>query len=363
LNAAAVTKVSTLAVTAKTVDFTALASAGGNVLLTGTTPVAFPALTTVGASNTIGAATAVSFIAPKLVATGVLTLTAAKTVSLASSDITFLPAGVIEDLTFSALNVAYTTPSLTLKTVNVTGKAATAAGAFTCVSMALETATFGGQLVSVSITQGGTSGDKLTALTTTGKINSFTLDDSDVITSVSLGHEHISGLAGSVLVITNNAELASLTTSTNFLLTLKVTGNALLTAADFASYTSVVSSGGMNIAISGNKLTGDYDDAIAATGTSAYVQTVITSADLVTLKPFMAAYKAALTATSTTATLTMLVTMSDVNPLTAVTTLVVAMNADSAHTPVWVSDTETVPGTPDGDATGITTYAEFLLIQ
>jgi hypothetical protein len=350
LNAAAVTKATTLNVTAQTVDFTKLASAAGDVLLTSTTAVAFPALTTVGAGH-ITAATAVSFIAPKLVATGLLTLTAATTVSLASSDIANLPAGVIENLTFSALNVAYTTPSLTLKTVNVTGKAATAAGAFTCVSIALETATFGGQLVSVSIAQGGTSGDKLTALTTTGKINSFTLYNADVITSVSLGHTHIAGLAGSTLDITNNDKLASLTTSTDFLKELKVTGNALLTSANFASYTSVVSTGPITIEISGNKLTGDFDAAVAATGTTAYVEAKITSAALATLKPFVTAFDAVPSAAGAPTLALVNLNLSNVSKTATAQTLTAAMTANAGVSTVI-------------DATnGINTVAEFLLIQ
>lgn len=334
LNAAAVTKTSTLTVNGIE------------------TALSFPALTT---ATVVSAPATVSFSAPLLVAGSSVGAAAAKTVSLASTPT--LTAAVVETLTFSALASPYTAAA-TLKTATVTGKVGSTNG-FTSTTGTLVSATFAGELDAVSITgTGSATTDKLTTVTTNGAIGAFTLDNSDVITSISLGHSYIVGSTGSSLTITNNAKLASLTTSTNYLLNLVVTGNAKLAAMNFASYSNVISSGAMTIAINGNKLSGDYSDAVAVTGTTPYVQTIITSADLLTLKPFIAAYKAAIAGTSpaSTATLTMAVNMWNVDPAATAgneVTLSTAMAADTNHLPVWATS----------PVTGLTTVAEFLLIQ
>ncbi len=339
LNAAAVTRVAALTVTALTVDFTALTTATGTVGLTSTTPVAFPAL--VSSTGTITAATATSFSAPKLVASAALTLTAAKVVSLASSDITNLPAGAIENLTFSALAVSYSTASTALKTVNVTGKVIVGAGGSFISSAAvvnLATATFAGELDAVSITQGGTTGDKLTSLTTTGAIDAFTLDNSDIITTgLSLGHSHIAGGAGSVLVITNNAKLASLTSSTNFGLTVTVHNNALLASINLSSYTSILSSGNIVWEFHHNGTVGTYADAVAATvsptTSTAYIQTIIGSVDIMTFKAHLTAIGAAISgpAPTSSATLAFNLGIGNVGTIGTPVALVTRLDADAAR--------------------------------
>lgn len=306
LNAAAVIKTSTLSV--------------GTIA----TALSFPALTT---ASEVTAAT-VSFSAPLMVASTSVTLVAAKTVSIASTP--SLVAGVVETLTFSALASTYAAGT-SLKTATVTGKVGSTNGFSSAVATNLISATFAGELDYVSITGLGTTADKLTSLTTTGAIDSFTLDNSDVITAISLGHSHIAGGAGSVVAITNNAKLASLTTSTNFLKTLTVTGNIALTSMNFASYTTVIATGAISVTITGNKLSGDYTAAVAA-GANPYVETTIASTSLVTLKPFVAAFKAATTAPATSAaTMTISVDLQDVEPATGTQTLSAAQTADSAY--------------------------------
>jgi hypothetical protein len=311
------------------------------------TALSFPALTK---ATVVTAPATVSFTAPLLVASTSVTLAAAEIVSLASTP--SLVAGVTETLTFTALASPYTAAS-TLKAATVTGKVG-AAGAFTSTSAVLASATFAGELDAVSVT-GGTL---LTSLTTTGAIDSFTLGTSPIITSVSLGHSHIVGGAGSVLVINGNAKLASLTTSTNFLRTLTVTGNALLTTMNFASYVAVPTvavptTGFYAVSISGNKLSGTFAPAVAATGTTPYVEAVITSTSLTTLKPWINAYKTANTSGSvlTETSLTMSVDIDDVDATSATVLLSTVMNANAGISDVI--DT----------TTGINTVGEYLLIQ
>jgi hypothetical protein len=262
------------------------------------TALSFPALTV---SAAVTAPATVSFSAPLLVASAVTTA-AAKTISLASTPA--LTAAVVETLTFSALTSPYTADD-TLVTANVTGKVA-GAGTFTAgtAAVALETVVFGGELDAVSLTGNSATTDALTSVTTSGAIDAFSLINNGAITSITLGHSHITGGSGSVLVIDNNNLLESLTTSTDKLLTLTVTDNDELAAMDFASYTSVIAAGTIAVDITGNLLEGTYTNAVAA-GANAYVETVITSADLVTLKPFVTAFVAATTGTSTTSTATM----------------------------------------------------------
>lgn len=324
----------------------ALTKAGDITVTTIATALSFPALTS---AAVVSAPATVSFSAPLLVATSVA-VGAAKTVNIATANLT---AGIVENLTFTALDESYTAAT-TLKTATVTGKVG-GAGAFTSTSAVLTSATFAGELDAVSVT-GGTL---LTSLSTTGAIDSFTLGTSPIITAVSLGHSHIAGGAGSELTINGNAELASLTTSTDKLKTLIVTGNAKLAAMNFASYTSVIAAGTITVTITGNKLSGDYTAAVAA-GANPYVETTIASADLVTLKPFVAAYKAAKFASTptTTATIALSVDLWDVEPTTGVQTLAAAQGADTAYLAVHTA--WNAVGTLASAANNVD---EFLLIQ
>ena len=353
VNANAVGAVGAVTITAKEVNLSSVSSAGA-VALTSTTSVSFPALVSAG---TITASSATSFVAPKLNVSAALSIAAAKTVELASAADANYSGVATESIKFTALKDVFSAAALVaLKSADVTGKAAST-NSFTATSanVALASATFGGEIDAVSVTGVGSSSDKLTSLTTTGKIDSFTLDNSDVITSISLGHSHIVGGAGTELVITNNAKLASLKSSADFLKTLTVTGNALLTTMDFSSYQSVISTGAIAITISANKLTGGFTPAVAATATTAYVEASIAQSSLLTLKPFIAAYKAATTApVSSAATIALGVQVEDVDPTTAVQTLAAAMHANEAISTVIASAVNTE---------GINSVAEFLLIN
>ena len=337
--------------------------------------ITFPALT----EATVVITSALSFTAADLVASTSFAGVAATDVSMASTP--SFTAALVENLTFSALASDFASTSAVLLTADVTGAANTIAVSFT--TTALTSATFAGEFLSVAVS----GASALTALSTTGVINAFTLNASDSITAVSLAHTHLVGGSGSSLTVTNNDLLAALTTSSDFLLTLTVTGNALLATMDFSSYVNVVSSGDLIIKITGNKLTGDYTNAVPVTGTTSYVETTITSADLLTLRPFIVAFEAAIAGSTSTATLLSVsdsdgdtvaemvtnftVTIDDIDASTAGSqTLVAAMNADSGvqggdNSGSINDDTTTALTGADSFANtiGIDTVTEFLLIQ
>ena len=80
-----------------------------------------------------------------------------------------------------------------------------------------------------------------------------------------------------------------------------------------------------NVSITGNKLTGDYDAATAASTTTAYVENIIKSDDLFTLVPYIIKSAASSIVTYVFAALD----LSDVDPGTPTQTLQAAIAADT----------------------------------
>ena len=336
-------------ITAATADLSKLATVTGTLNLVKTTNVALPALTS--ASGNITANNALAFVAGSFASTVSVTTASATTVELASISSNDLSAASVETLKFNALKDVFNAAGIaTVKNVIVTGKTGTT-NSFTTTSAntALASATFAGELEAVSITGLGTSADKLASLSTSGSIDSFTLNNSDKITSVSLNHSHISGGDGSVLIITNNDKLASLKTSTNYLLTLTITGNTSLTSLDASSYVNPVTAGSPAITISGNKLSGNFVNAVPATATTAYTEAVITSADLLTLRPYVVG-----TTSTVSTTLSINLESVTVGTGTATSTLSAVMYANEGDSTVIASATST---------TTLDTVAEFALVK
>jgi len=246
-------------------------------------------------SGVITAASAVSFSAPALVSSGVV-VAAAKTVELGSTIPANLTAAVVETLTVDALAAPLTLASYTtLKTAVINGKVLTtvpmptgAMGALTTTvaNAALTSVTVGGTLEAVNLVNNAA----LTSVTTSGVVNTFVLDNCDLVAGVTLGHTHYVGGPGSTVTVQNNAILASLTTSTDQMAALTVSTNALLATMNFVSYVTKTVSGNPTIQISGNKLSGNYTNAIAATITTPYIEATITSTTLTTLKAYVALY-------------------------------------------------------------------------
>lgn len=335
-------------ITAATATLPVLATVTGTLDLVKTTPVSLPALT--AANSQITAHDAVSFSAPKLVATAVVSTTVATTVELQSIANANLSAPAVENLKLNSLDNAFTGDAFsTLEDVHVTGKVMTSgSNSFSITGTALATATFAGQLNAVAIT----STASLTTVTTSGDIDSLTVS-ATTATELALGHSHIAGNDGSVLIVVNNTKLTSLTTSTDRLNTLTVTGNAKLASLDASSYVTPLDPGAAalgiqpDITISGNNLTGNYLKAVAATATTPYTEAQITSTDLLTLRDLVVNLSG-----TATPTLAVDVDVVTIDSTTVTNTLSAAMSTNGSVSEVVNTSTD-----------GIDTTAEFALVK
>ena len=171
-----------------------------------------------------------------------------------------------------------------LKVAHITGKSTLTSGApcATIVSnvdrtntSTLTDLTLIGPLVSAVIQ----NQEVLTSFTTSGVINSLTVNSCEDLAGVIFNHTQTSTV-GSTLIVTDNASLESLTTSTNYLKVLTVTGNEELTSLTMSSY-QTIPSGAVAITIGPNNLTGVYTAAVGV------IPTKIESPDLLTLRPYI----------------------------------------------------------------------------
>ena len=334
-------------ITAASASLPVLATVTGTLDLVKTTPVSLPALTKVG---DLTANNAVSFSAPVLAATASVTTVSATTIELANIEDVDLTATSVKSLKLNSLVDDFDASAfITLTSVDVTGKATFSATpsvsndadfTITATNAVLASAKFAGEIDTVSVSGAA----KLTTLSTSGAINSLTVNANTIITSLDLNHTHVIGGPGSTLVVNANPKLTSLTTSTDKMLTLTVTGNTSLTSLDASSYVNALNTGSSTINISGNKLSGNYVDAVAVTATTPYTEAVITSADLLTLKDFAVT-------TAPTSVLNIDLDIVTINSTTATNTLSTHMAANAAVSSVV-------------DATGgIDTTAEFALVK
>ena len=123
-------------------------------------------------------------------------------------------------------------------------------------------------------------------LTTAGNMNSFTLNNNDDLAAATIGHDHIEGADASYLTVTGNAELESLTTTAlNEAGDIEIDSNPVLTRVDLSSIASSLPvAGAYTISITNNRLTGNYNNATAASTTTAYVETVVKLDDMQDLR-------------------------------------------------------------------------------
>jgi len=312
-------------------DLTKVATSALGLTVTGPTTLSLPAMTSAAGGLTSSTATTVSLPlhawAVPATLSAVTSLTLGKVANLVA-------AGNYPTLTTLAVTG---TPSVTFATL--LGSVTTTAS-----NTVLASVTLGGNLSSAVIT--GCA--KLTSLTTAGVINSLTIDTNAILAGVTLAHTHLVGATGSELIVTNNVKLLALNSGVlDYPKTITVTGNTLLASLTLSSYVTKLNeiAGSMTtITIGTNVLAGAYTKAVAATPTTSYVETTITSADLHTLKAFVASYKAAY--------ITLSVNLDAVKIGTGTAaTLAVQMDADSANVAIV------------GAATGINTLAEFALVQ
>jgi hypothetical protein len=315
--------------TGGTVDFSKLNAAPAGITLVGPADITFP-----------------------LLASGALT-SDATTVTLAKHDAVIAPVlGSCTTLTMGAINAPYTIPA-TVVTASISGKAATAVPMATTAGVTaggatLKTLTLGGTLATANVT-----GTALTSLTTSGVVNSLTVNGCTLLTAMTLNHTHYVGGPGSELIVTSNPVLTGLNSGVlDYPKTITVTGNPLLTSLTLSSYhTPLLAAPGAltSITINTNKLSGTYTNAIGITPTTPYVETTITSADLHTLKAFVAMYP---TVAPLLPAIALNVNLDSVKIGTgSATTLSAKMGADTASTTIT------------GAGTGIDTQAEFALVQ
>ena len=129
---------------------------------------------------------------------------------------------------------------------------------------------------------------ELTTVSTSGNMESLTVSGTTALVNLNLGH---TATNTSTLVVVNNTKLGSLTTSTDYMTELTVTGNSALTSADFSSYTNVVNNtaatASVTIAIGTNSLTATFTPATPAGGSTAFAEATIVSASLATLSGYI----------------------------------------------------------------------------
>jgi hypothetical protein len=261
---------------------------------------------------------ATAFSAPKLVVTNNVTATAAVTVEVKSSDNVNLFLDAVKTLTVNTLGVTtdFTTGGYTtLVTLNIggaQGKApfiSTVTNTLDIQNTALKTLNItGGDFDTVNVS--GTTG--LTALSTAGEIKSFTLNGATTLEAATIGHSHLDGSDAATFVVTGNTLLAGLTTSAlDEVGNLDISSNAALAAIDLSSLTTLPILGSYTATITGNKLSGAFVAATAGATTTAFVEAIVKSDDLMTILPYFT-----LSAASSVVTFTTNIGLSDVKPAT-----------------------------------------------
>ena len=280
LTANALTIAQDISLTGSSISANALEEAGA-ITLTGPNSVSLPSLATAGI---ITADEAVTFSAPSLDVSAAVNTVSATTVVLSSIDVpsNIADRAFIEDLKLNASTGLDADDFSALSSLTVVG---TGTVTLTSSNTALESVNISG--VHSALDVSGTA--SLTSLVTAGTIETLTISNTGLV-SFTPGHQAI---ALSSVTVNNNASLLSLTTSTDYLGDLTVTGNASLTTVDFSSYQSVSNSQvTATINISGNDLSAAITSAIAANGAIAFQEASIASAGLSTLKAAVAAHVA-----------------------------------------------------------------------
>jgi hypothetical protein len=266
-NIGAVTKMGTSTIAAVVVDVSSLASQTG--------ALTFSAVT--------------EFTAP--LTTSSLTLTAAKVISLKSTTDANIAAPAATNLTITALEQSFTAGQVqfpALATLNIIGaKNATPldqANDITVTSTALTGLTIAGTNDDVTI-NGATL---LTTLNVSGFLNALVINNSAALVAATLDHDHIEGADASYLTVTNNAKLASVATpNLQEIGSITIADNAALATIALAAPTSYPVAGSYTISVTNNKLSGTYVNATAQSTTTAYVDTIVKSDDLLNIKAFI----------------------------------------------------------------------------
>ena len=114
------------------------------------------------------------------------------------------------------------------------------------------------------------------------------------MTTINFGHTFISGDTAATVTVSGVTNLTSLDMNTlTKVKTINVVNNGKLATIVAPSSTVLAEPiAAISVTVSGNALTGNYDEAEAGTETTSYTMASIQSNDLLTLKSFIAAYAA-----------------------------------------------------------------------
>ena len=257
-----------LTITAAEVDLSALASNAVTATINTCTNIALGALTSAGGN--IVAPDATTFAAPLLnTSTGTIDVKTGAAITLknlSTTTTTLLDFDNLVTLTLleQGTNLDFSDAS-SMTTLNYTGKL--------LYSDAMDQQTNSVTITAMPLLATINIGDAgVTELTTAGKIVNVQVANNTALTDITFGHDHLSGERAATVLVASNPKIESLDLSTiNKIKTVNVSGNVSLTALTMAGYSPAAEPGAaINVTISGNALTADYDTAVAGSETTPY---------------------------------------------------------------------------------------------
>ena len=226
-----------------------------------------------------------------------LTATAAKIVTVKSTTAALLTAEATENLTITDLadDTDFVTDAgfAALKVLTVTGVAnaspsdATQSNSVgvTVAAAALTDVTISGMVHDVAFNNAAL----LKNITLTGAIGDITAQSLPKLETLSIGTTHIEGASASTLVVASNPLLTSIKpTSMSEVKTIAIDGNVALAEIDFTALTAIPDgTTATTVSVTLNRLAGTYTPYVAATETTAAVETIIKSDDVNSFKPYI----------------------------------------------------------------------------
>ena len=270
--------------TTEALELGAIATVTGTLTLNGPAAVNFPALTK---ADVITANSALTFSAAALKTTAQINTASATTMVLGSATASQIAnLATLKSLTLKAQATAFDAgTAAALTSLSVTGTSSSASTIEVSNVTELASISLSGKIGSAKI-EGALA--KLKSVSTAGLIETLTVSGTTELVSLNLAH---TSADVSSLIVSNNSKLGSLTTSTDYLAELTVTGNSALTTADFSSYSNVVNdtaaTASVTIAIGTNSLTATFTAATPASGATAFAEAKIVSASLATLSGYI----------------------------------------------------------------------------
>ena len=294
-----------------TIDLDGVTSVSGPVTIGDAASVGLAALTTINNNATIGgndvAAPALATVTGTLVVaddktvslaafapSAQTTFTVATSASLKSASSTLLNAPAATSLTITAQDKTTSFDASVANYPALTSIDITGVEHATPLSQSNNVTVTGNKLTSAVIA--GYFNDvivdnasELTSLTVNGNNNALTINNNDKLATLALGHDHIEGADAHYLTVTDNLKVTSVApTALEELGSVIITDNAALATIDLSSAdgTSPVA-GTFTVSVSNNALVGRYIAATAQSTTTDYVQTIIKSDDLLSIKAFI----------------------------------------------------------------------------